>query len=165
MSCPNFKTQKDFPLFVTSIFDGYYREDEDGKEVWIDWDSPMYHDLEADLENFNEDLQFFKLTAEGGYYSGVQLMLEPDDPDRTLTKDFTPEEWRKYRKEARDYPGSYYTWDFEYSYSEQKKLEQKEIRKIKEFCKTVLAKEYGFEEYACRGVFSNGEAVYEKVSG
>lgn len=44
MSCPNFKTQKDFPLFVTSIFDGYYREDEDGKEVWIDWDSPMYHD-------------------------------------------------------------------------------------------------------------------------
>ena len=79
-----------------------------------------------------------------------------------LTKYYSAADWKKGRAEEKAYYG-YYD-DFDMSYSDRKKAEQRELRKILNFCRTKLKNLYDFEEYVCTARFSNGEAFYGLAS-
>lgn len=165
MATTNFEIQQDFPLYATDIFD--YREEVDeetGETICYEGDQFLFDELENKIETLNRDLEIYKIKPVSGYYSGVQILLEEKHEYTTLTKDYTPKEWQKMRKEKKDYPGSYYYYEYERCYSEQKRAEAREIRKIIKFCETILHDEFCFEEYVCCGIFSNGEAIYSKAN-
>ena len=155
MSCPNFEMQKDFPLFATSIFDGYYDEEED---EYFDGDYWLFEECEKKLEEFNNSLEFYSIALQSGYHSGVQVILEKPEGEYApeLTEDYTPEDWRENRK----YDKCCY---FRYAYSVQQRKEKAEIKKIIKYCREYLCDEYEFAEYGLCGQFSNGETVYKKV--
>lgn len=165
MATTNFVHQEDFPLYATAIFDYHEEIDEEtGETICYDGDQYLFNQLEERIEEFNRELEIYKIRPADGYYCGVQILLEDKHEYTTLTKDYTAEEWRKMRKEKKDYPGSYYYYEYERCYSEQKRAKAREMRKIIKFCETILHNEFDFEEYVCCGIFSNGEAVYDKAS-
>ena len=155
MSTPNFITQKDFDLYVSDMTMSTL--DEDGNET----DKYEFDDLLCDLtENFIDDklntqLKFFDITLESGYYAGVQSYVVP----RTIY----------YGDDSFDFLYYYDEYDGKdiYAYFGYNKhiLKQKILKEIKFINEKLLPelKEYKFEQIKCVGVFSNGEAVYEKV--
>lgn len=168
MATSNFRTQDDFPLFATTIFDPYEYEDEDtGETLYSDGDAWLFRYCQKQIDELNATLEFYELRLEDGHYSGVQTFLERRERGGCavpLSEDYTAKEWREMRAEARKYPGSYYSWEFSRPYSEQVRAEQREREKIINFCKTVLNREFAFDEYAVSARFSNGETWYTKVA-
>ena len=163
MGTCNFRTQRDFPLFVTTIFDGYYYEDEEtGATEWFDGDYTLFKHAESDIDELNGTLNYFELHIESGYYSGVQAILERKTGNSwhcyEYTDDYTADEWKKFRADEKKAYGGYY--DFDLSYAERAKAERRERKKIEQFCRTKLKELYNFDEYVSGGVFSNGEATY-----
>lgn len=143
MSTANFSTQDNFPLYCI---------DDSG------WDWPEAHDFYSEVEDYlegvNENLTFFQITVRGGYYCGAQLYVEisryadeagfdQDGATRYADNDST-----------RYYLDMYL--------SEAKRRFETEQRKVLRLLAAAAA-EFGFEEYFCRAIFSNGEAIYEKV--
>lgn len=165
MAAPNFYTQDGFPLFATTIFEiEDCNDDETGEIVEGFFDYLHYEFCKEKIEELNDNLQFYRLDLDDGRYSGVQTVLNPSHPNITLSKDYTAKEWREWRKEARDYPYAVNSCDFTLPYAEQKKAEQREKRKIIDFCRTVLKDNFCFEEYGVYARFSNGETWYNKVA-
>lgn len=167
MATANFYTQDNFPLYASTYFDPYEVTDEEtGEKYYEDGDIFALRELEQRIDEFNDTLKYYALTLKDGHYSGVQAFLKVKEhyhEEMILTDDYTAEEWHKARIEKNKYPYSYYSWDFELSYSAQKRAEQREHAKIIKFCKTFL-KNYGFDEYGISARFSNGETWYSKVA-
>ena len=135
MATTNFVHQEDFPLYATAIFDYHEEIDEEtGETICYDGDPYLFNQLEERIEEFNRELEIYKIKPADGYYCGVQILLEDKHEYTTRTKDYTAEEWRKMREEKKDYPGSYYYYEYERCYSEQKRAEAREMRKIIKFC-------------------------------
>lgn len=166
MATCNFRTQDGFPLFCTRIFDGNSYEDEESGEIHYTGFDEWYFDRCNDrIEELNRTLKYYEITLESGYYEGVQVYLNEKTNARCdvpLTKYYTAKEWKDYRSEEKRWYGRNY--DFDLSYSERKKSEQKEINRIIEFCRTVLKDDYEFDEYVCTERYSNGEACYDLAS-
>lgn len=166
MATNNFRTQDNFPLFATTIFDGYYYEDEEtGEGKYFDGDTWLYEYAEKKIEEFNNSLQYYRISLESGYYSGVQIILEEKQGVYVYiphSGDFTPKEWKELRAEEKKNYGRYH--DFDLPYAERVKAERKEIAKIERYCRTVLQEEYSFDEYVCTARFDNGEAFYGLAS-
>ena len=164
MATGNFRTQDNFPLFASKHFDGFYETDEEtGEEIFFDGDPLEIKFCEKRIDQLNDSLNFYKLSLESGYYNGVQCVLEEKD-GAELSDYYTPEEWRERRKEKNAYPYYYYYNDYAFSYSQQKREEQREIRKIINFCRTILKDEFEFDEYVVTARFSNGETWYGLAS-
>lgn len=167
MATCNFTTQNNFPLFATKHFDGYYYEDEDtGETEYVEnIDFNGFEQAQKLVDEFNGGLNYFQLRLECGYYNGVQTLLE-DKTDSYgcafLTKYYSAADWKKGRAEEKAYYGCYD--DFDMSYSDRKKAEQRELRKILNFCRTKLKDLYDFDEYVCTARFSNGETLYGLAS-
>lgn len=166
MATCNFTTQNNFPLFATKHFDGYYYEDEDtGEMEYFDENEGDFEQAQTLVSELNDKLKYFQLKLESGYYEGVQTLLE-DKTDSYgcafLTKYYSAADWKKGRAEEKAYYG-YYD-DFDMSYSDRKKAEQRELRKILNFCRTKLKDLYDFDEYVCTARFSNGETLYGLAS-
>lgn len=162
MATCNFRTQDGFPLFCTSIFDGYeYEDEETGATCYTDFDEWHFNYCQKKIDELNNGLKYYKITLESGYYCGVQVILEEQD-DEAFTRDYTAKEWAQERKFYRRRYGYFY--EFDLPYSERKKAESREIKRIIKFCKTVLKEQFYFDEYVCTARFSNGEALYEKAS-
>lgn len=155
MSTPNYKTQKDFDLYVSYMTMPIL--DEDGNET----DEYEFDDMLCDLiqsfidDKLNKQLKFFDITLESGYYDGVQSYVVP----------------RKiyYGDDSFDFIDYYEDYDGKdvYAYFGYNKhvLKQKILKEIKFINEKLLPqlKDYTFEQIKCVGIFSNGEAVYEKV--
>lgn len=150
MATNNFRTQDNFPLFCTRYFDGYEYEN--------DYEFEQAEEL---LEQFNAELSYYRIRLESGYYAGVQIILEEQN-DVELTEYYTADEWKRNRKEYRNYYGYYYEFDMPYFL--RVKAEQRERKKIEQYCRTVLKDYYDFDEYVCTARFSNGEALYDLAS-
>lgn len=151
MSTPNFRTQKDFPLFVAEYepptYDewlaNYYDKDidsDDSVESWRQceeeqlnfWYEDFPYEVQPMIDRENKGLQWFKIQLQGGYYSGLQLyVIERDCPCDDEEED-------------------------KKSYKEEIKTVNERLRKI--------ASEYGFTELVCVGIFSNGEAIYQEAN-
>ena len=161
MATSNFKYQKGFPLFASEAFE--IAENEDGERVYIDFDQWLFEECERRVEDFNAGLRFYRLSLEGGYYCGVQTLLHRASDTTELSEDYTPEEWRDRRREAKEYPYLYGD-EFGLPYARQKAAEARERRRAEEFCRTVLHDEFGFDEYFIAARFSNGETIYTKAA-
>ena len=160
MATSNFKTQNNFPLFASAIFDAYeYEDEETGETLCSDFDYVLCDYCENKIEDFNRTLEFYKIELRSGYYSGVQIILDEQE-GAELSEYYTPEQWKYERAAEKIYHGENY--DFRYCYSEQKRREVAEIKKIERFCRGYLKDEFGFEEYYISARFSNGETWYTK---
>lgn len=172
MSTPNFITQRDIPLMILDdsdyelpvcpecggwmeeIGDGKwacyecdYTTDDPDKDCRIELDELTYEEdanfIEKDLDKFNAGLTFFKVVLRGGYYRGIQTLVEcPNDPHNL------------YNDECR------YYWDMCRSKAIRK--HEAEERKVVKFLHGL--KDEGLKELACVGIFSNGEAIYQYVN-
>lgn len=161
MATCNFRTQDGFPLFATRLFDGYaYEDEETGEKRYCDFDEWHFDYCQKKLDELNRTLKYYEITLESGYYEGVQVVLGAKE-NAELTADYTAKDWNENRKEYRRYYGYYY--EFDLPYRERIKAEQREIKRIIEFCRTVLKNNFAFEEYVCTARFSNGEAWYEQA--
>lgn len=143
MSTPNFRTQENFPLYLY---------DDSGMEWWQAQD--FFSEVRVDMEDLNSELSFFRLTVRSGYYFGVQFYVEiSDDADNA---GFT-----EYGAEYADNDSC--RWYLDMCLSQAKRKFEAEQRKV---CKLMkkLADAWGFEEYLCVAIFSNGEAIYEPAS-
>lgn len=158
MATCNFRTQDGFPLFATRLFDGYAYEDEETGEIcYQGFDEWHFDYCQKKLDELNRTLNYYKITLESGYYEGVQVVLETQNGVE-LTEDYTAKDWNDYRKEYRRYYGNCYEYDL--PYAERKKAERREIKRIIEFCRTVLKNDFAFDEYVYIARFNNGAAIY-----
>lgn len=167
MATSNFIEQKDLPLFVSSVFDGYEYEDEEaGRTEYCHGDFWLLREAEKKIKEFSDGLKYYDIELQDGYYCGVQVVLnhKKDTYFRTYeyTEYYTANGWKNARKNEKNYYG-YYN-DFDLPYSERIKAEQREIAKIIKFCRTVLHDEYDFDEYVVTGRFGNGETLYGLAS-
>lgn len=165
MSAPNFCVMDEFPLFV--VDDQYMKrcpccglymdaEAEECEEcgasledVEAEYDDFMTNDLfsmiQQDIKDNAPYLEFFEVTVQGGYYTGMQLYVEDKH-------DCFPEQY--------DNDDCHYYFDCCRSRAIRKRAA--EVRKVEKYMRKI-ARQYGMDEYYCGGIFSNGEAVYDKV--
>ena len=176
MSCPNFETQENFKLFLWDFErpnDEYLNEnileiDEDITSIeditesmrdeyaesiyereYRDITDNFSETIDDILHTFKRELQFFKITLKDGYYCGLQFYVEETGNMRYIdVEDVDNEETRYY---------------YDMCKSEFLRKYNSEINFINKKLLPKLAKFFSFEEYYCRGIFSNGEAVYCKV--
>ena len=176
MSCPNFETQENFKLFlwdferpsdeelnkyiletdedVTNVSDITESMRNEYAELMYNWEcsdivdnfSETVNDI---LHTLKRELQFFEVTLKDGYYCGLQFYVEETGNMRYIdVEDVDNEETRYY---------------YDMCKSEFLRKYNSEINFINKKLLPKLAKFFSFEEYYCRGIFSNGEAVYCKV--
>ncbi len=164
MGTCNFRTPKNFPLYVMDdIYAGYCDEcdvlysitsdekccPECGAVLRdIDYDygymEETFDSLESMAESANVDFRFHNIIVESGYYTGVQLDVdEIENPENLDNYDCNYNFGMCRSKAIRAY------------HSEQNKV-RKALKKI--------AEEVGMEEIVCLGVFSNGEAIYQRAN-
>ena len=150
MATPNFQTQKHFSLWVKdfSIYD-------DNGE-FLDNDEFALMETLDKIKTLNSTLSFFRVTLTDGRYTGTQFYVERKSSNTELPTDYTATEWRQAR---RGYLGEYY---YEDSHSHAVRRELAERRKIEKWVNRT-ARKLGFEQLYCVAVFSNGEAVYNRV--
>ena len=113
-------------------------------------DEIEYYDIcdivQSDLDYVNRDLLFHKITMQSGYYTGVQFYVEAEHDLGEY--DYDNEECHYY---------------FDCCRSVAYRKYQSEINKINRKLKR-MAKLYGFDEFVCTGRFSNGEALFSRVT-
>lgn len=169
MSTPNFKTQRDFDLYVTDNFVVYpyeldenddYVLDENGDYI-VNYDVEPYFDNSYFDEcknytdnNLNSKLRFFTISFEDGYYQGVQTFIEPKHPNDFDALDFL--EYPQY------YDPQQLFKEFGYNTYILKRKILAEINLINNTLLPQLKQHYSFDKICCVGIFSNGEAIYEK---
>ena len=165
MSTANFRNMTDFPLIVAK--DEYRKVcpecglgncadadkcedcDCDLSEVESTFDDLAMEDLIVDMERaakrMNEGQEFFTVTVESGYYTGVQFYVESKYDDLCR--------WSEY--------------DLDYEFGKGRAEVFADYEAAKESVTDGLHKakeELGLMELSCIGVFSNGEAVYKNVA-
>lgn len=100
----------------------------------------------SDLRKLNEELTFFAVGLSSGYYSGLQFDVD----------------WNERVGDPEDLDNDDAHYYFDCCRSEMLRRYKSERRTLAKRLKQ-LADYHGFEEIRCVGVFSNGEAVYERV--
>ena len=175
MSCPNFATQKDFKLFlwnferptdeklneyilemkeeITSVEDITESMRDDYAADMYEWECDdiinfFSRTVDKILHDFKRDLQFFEVTLRGGHYYGLQFYIEETENRASLDVYYLDNEDTRYY--------------FDMCKSEFLRKYNSEINFINKKLLPKLAAYFGFEEYCCAGIFSNGEAIYCK---
>ena len=173
MSAPNFNSdQLGFPLYVR---EDYYSKVCEECGTWNDAEAEFcegcgedLHNVEArydELDNefyynevsdamkeVNEDLEFFHVSVTSGYYTGTQFDVD----------------WKNIRGwgaagDPNDLDNDDAHFYFDCCRSEMLRKYDRERRKLGKRLEE-LAEYHGFKKIRCVGVFSNGEAVYERVT-
>ena len=176
MSCPNFITQKDFKLFlwdyerptdeklnkyilamnedITSVEDITESMRNEYVESMYEWECDdiitfFPRTVDNILHDFKRDLQFFEITLKDGHYCGLQFYIEETENMSCLDIENLDNEDTRYY--------------FDMCKSEFLRKYKSEVNFINKKLLPKLAVYFGFEEYCCAGVFSNGEAIYCKA--
>lgn len=161
MSTPNFRTMKDFPLWVVEDEEvckySLGTEDEYGNpyteyscdDINLAWDifwgemGDVYIDsIQNEINKLNDTLKWYKVELKSGYYNGVQIYVD--------TKWYDISNWDDEDCDV----------EFDLNKADTIKMIDCEKNNINEWFKEI-PKQYGFEELICLGVFSNGEAIYK----
>ena len=167
MSAANFETMRDFSLFAKNYLEETKRcpvcgavqdvenevceccgadELESVYEVDDMFCSMEWDEITTEMDEFNRDLLFHKLSLKSGYYYGVQFIVEAEH-------DLTDYDY--------DNDDCHYYFDCCRSVAYRKYAA--EVRKINRWM-AKLANRYGFDELVCTGRFANGEALFSKAS-
>lgn len=175
MSRPNFVTQENFKLFlwdferptdeklneyilemnedITSIEDITENMRDKYTESMYNWECDdivnfFSETVDNILHDFKRELQFFEITLKDGYYGGLQFYIEETENMACLDIDNLNNEDTRYY--------------FDMCKSEFLRKYNSEVNFINKKLLPKLAAYFGFEEYCCAGIFSNGEAIYCK---
>lgn len=160
MGTCNYTSQDDFDLYITEyeVSEEYIKEYEEINECEFDeeWDSQifyedMYREAERLANKLNEELMFYQIEIRSGYYCGLQTIIKGTD-------------WNDYYFEIEDIDNEDSHYYFDMCRSQAIRKHQAEINKINRKLLPLFEKELGFDHIRCIGVFSNGEAVYERVA-
>lgn len=170
MATCNFWTMKDFDLWVIDdekICQWYLGEEfiEERKaefedynpidDIELAWDLfKEDFDINSGLDELNDSLEWYKVELKSGYYDGVQIYIKT--------------EWLGIDEIATWLPNRPLVWDdeeceleFGLNREETIAMIEEEKKKINAFLKNM--EWFGFYKINCIGVFSNGEAIYEKA--
>lgn len=164
MSTPNFKTMRSFPLYVkanarikvcpkcgvisdysTDICDSCGADLSNVESEYSEYfDQLAFHDIQEDCFTLEkEELKFHGLEAYPGYYSGIQLLVTVKHNPSCMSNAETKREFGMYRSNA--------ILAYE--------REQRKIRRAM----SAIAHDHHMIRMRCYGIFSNGEAFYEKL--
>ena len=167
MSTPNFKTQSHFDLYVTDNFLIYPYELDENDEFVLDenGDPIINYDEEPFFDNYyfdeckkytdklNARLDFFNIDFEDGHYTGIQTYINPQ------TSEFDALD---FLENPQYYDPKELFAEFGYNTYILKRKILAEIKHINNDLLPELALRYFFDKIKCVGIFSNGEAIYEK---
>ena len=140
MGTCNYTTQKDFDLYIT---------EEVGNETYEELEL-IYNEAKWLATSLNNELTFYKIIITEGYYVGLQTFIQGT-------------EWQiqtEYFEELSNEDCHYY---FGICRSEAIRKHNAEVNRINKKLLPLFKKELGFDHIRCIGVFSNGEAIYERV--
>lgn len=145
MGTCNYTTQNDFDLY---IYDEYLDETLDIDKARANYDFNMAHiceEAERLAVKLSSILTFHDIQIKCGYYAGIQTYIQ------------------KYHHNIEQLDNE----DCQYYYgmcrSKTIRKYSAEVNKINKKLLPLFQKELGFNRIRCIGVFSNGEAIYEKV--
>lgn len=145
MGTCNFVTQSDFDLY---IYDEDLDDTVDEDEARINYDFSMtytYEESKRLANEFNKKLMFHDIEIEAGYYAGIQTYV------------------RKCFEDIEQLDNEYCHYYFDMCRSKAIRKYKAEVKRINKKLLPKFKTELGFEHIRCVGVFSNGEAVYERV--
>lgn len=159
MGTCNYITQKDFDLYTIE----YSRPTQEEIENFIiatgemfdeDFDTEifyydMYQDAERLADRINKELIFYKIEIGCGYYDGIQTFVDQTD-------------WNYYN-DVEDMDNHACKYYFGMCRSKAIRKHNAEVNRINKKLLPLFQKELGFDHIKCVGVFSNGEAIYERV--
>lgn len=151
MGTCNFVTQSDFDLY---IYDEDLDNTLDEDEAWVQYDFSMscvYEQSKRLANNLSEQLMFYNIEIRSGYYTGFQTQLVATD-------------WQAQVEcfEQLDNEDCHYYFDM--CRSKALRKYKAEVNKINRRILPKFKKQLGFEQIKLIGVFSNGEAVYQRVN-
>lgn len=139
MGTCNYKSQKDFDLYtIEEVGDETYEELE-----------LIYNEAKWLATSLNNELTFYKITITEGYYVGLQTFVETGD-------------WNYYNN-IEDMDNEACNYYFGMCRSKAIRKHKAEVNRINKKLLPLFKRELGFDHIRCIGVFSNGEAIYERV--
>lgn len=152
MSAPNFYPQKHFDMYCAD--ESYV--DEYGETQYDEW---LYEDTQHFIDNkLNPQLKYLKIEVISGYFYGLQTNVKQDDNPNYF---YTMIDFLYYLNNKEEYTDKEIYEIFGFNKYILDRVLNKEIKLINEKLLPQL-KDFGFECYDCVGIFSNGEAVYQK---
>lgn len=160
MGTCNYTSQDDFDLYIIEYeaSEEYIKEYEEINECEFDeeWDSQIfYEDIYREAERLanklNEELMFYQIEIRSGYYDGLQTIVQGTD-------------WYDSYYNIEDVSNDDCHYYFDMCRSKAIRKHNAEINKINKKLLPLFEKELGFDHIRCIGVFSNGEAIYERVA-
>lgn len=159
MGTCNYITQSDFDLYTIEHSKPTQEEIENfmietGEMFDEDFDCEMfyrytYEDAELLAERINKELTFYKIKIGCGYYDGIQTFVDHSHWD--------------YYNNVEDMDNDACKYYFGMCRSKAIRKHKAEVNKINKKLLPLFEKELGFDHIRCIGVFSNGEAIYERV--
>ena len=160
MGTCNFWTMDDFDLYVIDdetlvrnyLGDDFVNEEIESYDIDLAWDM-LLGDLESEFDDLKSHLKWYKIELKNGYYEGAQFYISTDYLGIDERADWLPSKpliWDDEECELQ----------FGLTKEETKKMIENEKNLINQFLEE--SKDYGFFKIGCVGVFSNGEAVYER---
>lgn len=159
MGTCNYISQDKFDLYITTyeVDEEYIKEYEEvnGYEFDEEWDSQIFYEdiyMEAErlANKLNEELMFYQIEIRSGYYDGLQTIIQGTD-------------WYDSYYDIEDVSNDDCHYYFDMCRSKAIRKHNAEVNKINKKLLPLFEKELGFDHIRCIGVFSNGEAVYERV--
>lgn len=160
MGTCNYISQNNFDLYITEyeVDEEYIKEYEEENECEFDieFDSELfyedtYREAERLANKLNEELMFYQIEIRSGYYDGLQTIIQPTD-------------WYDGYNNVEDISNDDCNYYFDMCRSKAIRKYKAEVNKINRRILPKFKKQLGFEHIRCVGVFSNGEAVYERVN-
>lgn len=151
MSTCNYTTQSDFDLY---IYDEDLDNTLDENSAINNYDFSMacvYEESRRLAKELSKDLMFYNIEIGCGYYTGIQTQLVATDWQAQVD----------YFEQLDNDDCHYY---FDMCRSKAIRKYKAEVNKINKKLLPLFKKEIGFEQIKLVGVFSNGEAIYQRVN-
>lgn len=160
MGTCNYITQNDFDLYTIEYSKPTQEEIEDfmietGEIFNEEFDrqifyEDIYREAEQLADKLNKELMFYQIEIRSGYYDGLQTFIQgPDWYDGYYNIE-----------DMSNYDSHYY---FGMCRSKAIRKHNAEVNRINKKLLPLFQKELGFDHIKCVGVFSNGEAIYERI--
>lgn len=159
MGTCNYITQSDFDLYTIEYSKPTQEEIENfmietGEIFDEDFDCEMFYydtfqNAECLAKRINKELTFYKIRIKYGYYCGLQTIIDQTDWD--------------YYNDVEDMDNDACKYYFGMCRSEAIRKYKAEINRINKKLLPLFEEELGFNHIRCVGVFSNGEAIYERI--
>lgn len=146
MSTCNYTTQSDFNLY---IYDEDLDDTLDEDTAINDYDFSMacvYEESKRLAKELSKELMFHDIEIKSGYYTGIQTYV------------------KKYYEDIEQLDNEDCHYYFDMCRSKAIRKYKAEVKRINKKLLPKFKTELGFDHIKCVGVFSNGEAIYERVN-